>query len=625
MTLSHHGEPELCLQGSVALSPDVALSPGTTPQASAPGDAPAPRRVSRLWSARTSAGRVAVAVVVVVLLVVPSLCFLVQAVSPRLFGQGGAWLTWSNVSQAVHDGLGHAMVDTLMVSLAAALIGTVAAAGLAVVAERTTAAGRRFFVLGLWAVLLCPSYLIAVGWEEIVLRSGLLGAAGLWSAGVQHLVMGPVGVALVLGLKGTPFAYFALAPSLAAVGGDLEHAARVHGGGRTAVVRTVGPILLPAVLSGFVIVFAESVGDFGVASTIAASAHFPVASYVLYESISTFPANFGVAAVVGWALVASVGGALAVQAVLLRGRSFAVVSGRTRPAKPRQLTWRGQVVAVGSSAGFFAVALGVPAVGVLSSSLMVPFHGLHASAFTLANYRGLLGVQGLGGPVRFSGEIAAVGAVATVTLGAVLARTMATSRRGVAATVLDLTLLAAVALPGVVFAAGYIFAYDLPVVTNMGIALYGTVPLLGMAYVANAVPQSSRILLGPFAQVQESLLAAARVHGAGVARAWRRGVLPLLARPIVWAALLAFAALFLELPISELLAPPGVVPVSVAILRVLGKADIGLGTALSVVAVAVTLAVVAAVLLVFRLVAPPGWRRWQTVDDRAGGRAGTGA
>lgn len=551
-----------------------------------------------------------------VLLVVPSLCFLVQAVAPRLFGQGAAWFTWSNVTQAVQSGLGHAMADSVVVSLGAAVLGTAAAAGLAWLAERTNAWGRRLFVLGLWAVLLSPSYLVAVGWEEIVLRSGLLGEAGLWSAGLQHLVLGPVGVTVVLGLKGMPFAYFALAPSLAAVGGDLEHAVRVHGGGRLVVARTVGPVLLPALLSGCVIVFAESIGDFGVAATIAASAHFPVATYVLYQSISTFPANFGVAAVVGWALVAAMAGALAVQGLLLRGRSFAVVSGRSRPAERRQLTWRGQLAGGAFVAVVFAAALGVPLVGVVSSSLLVPFAGLHWSSFTLANYRGLLGVQGLVGPVRFSGQVAAVCSVVTVALGAVLARTLSASRRGAAARLLDMTLLVAVALPGVVFAAGYIFAYDLPVLTDLGISLYGTVPLLAMAYVASAVPQSTRILLGPFAQVQSSLVAAARVHGAAAGRAWRETVLPLLARPLLWAVLLAFSGLFLELPISELLAPPGVVPVSVAILRVLGKSNIGLGTALSVVAVAFTLLVVAVALGAFRLLAPVGWRQWQHLDDR---------
>lgn len=569
-----------------------------------------------VWAMRARLTRVAIFVLVAVILVVPSLSFLIQAVSPRLFGQGSSWLTWSNVSQALSFGMGRAVLDSLWVSLAAAVMGTVAAAGLAYIAERTSIRGRGLFVVGLWAVLLCPSYLIAVGWEEIVVRSGLFGAVGLWSSGLQHLIMGPAGVALVLAFKGTPFAYFALAPSLSVIGGDLEHAARVHGGGRLTVLRTVGPVLLPAVMSGFIIVFAESIGDFGVATTIAASAHFPVATYFLYEAIGSFPANFGEAAVVGWTLVMAVGGALLIQSVLLRGRSFAVLSGRTKPAPLRHLTWRGQSLALVFVIGFFLLALGVPLVGVVSSSLLVPFEGLHWSSLTISNYSGLLGVQGLGGPIRFSGEIALVCAVTVVALGGVLARTLASGGGKAAVKLLDLTLLMAVALPGVVFAAGYIFAYDLPIVTNLGIVLYGTVPLLGMAYVANAVPQSTRILLGPFAQIQESLLAAARVHGASSVRAWRKGVLPLLARPIVWAALLAFSSVFLELPISELLAPPGVVPVSVAILRVLGKADIGLGTALSVVAVLFTLSVVTVVLGAFRLFAPAGWREWHQREER---------
>jgi len=512
--------------------------------------------------------------------------------------------------------MGRSFFDSLWVSIVAGIIGTMLAAALAFIAERTKVKGKSLYVLGLWAVLLCPSYLIAVGWEEIVLRSGLLGAAGLWSAGIQSFVMGPPGVAMVLGFKGAPFAYFALAPSLSVLGGDLEHAVRVHGGGRLATVRIVGPVLLPAVMSAFIIVFAESIGDFGVATTIAAGAHFPVATYFLYSAIGSYPANFGEAAVVGWLLVLAVGGALISQYALLRGRSFAVLSGRTRPCLPRALTWRGNAIATSFAAGFFILALGVPLVGVISSSVLIPFTGLHWSSFTLSNYSGLLGVQGLMGPVRFSGEVAVICAIAIVTLGGVLARLLSTGGKKVGTKLLDLTLMAAVALPGVVFAAGYIFAYDLPAVTNFGLVLYGTVPLLGMAYVANAVPQSTRILLGPFAQIQESLLAAARVHGASASKAWRKGVLPLLARPIVWAALLAFSAVFLELPISELLSPPGVVPVSVAILRVLGKADIGLGTALSVVAIIFTLVVVGLVLGVFRLLAPAGWRKWQQQEER---------
>ncbi len=572
-----------------------------------------------LGQLRSSAWNGTIFAVVAVFLVVPSLCFLVQAVSPRLFDQGSSWFTLSSFGQAFSDGLGRAMGDSLVVSAVSALGAVAVAVVLAWLAERTTAVGRRFFLLGLWAVLLAPTYLVAVGWEEIVDQGGLLSDAGLWSAHVQHLVMGPVGVVVVLAFKHVPFAYFAVAPALAAVSGDLEHAVRTHGGGTRSVVRTVGPVLLPALAAGFIIVFAESMGDFGVADTIAATAHFPVATYVLYEAISSFPTNYGVGAVVGLALVGSVAVALGLLAMVQRGRSYAVISGRARPVARRRLTWRGQVVASAFVATIFTGALLVPVLGLVSSSLLIPFRGLHWSSFTLAYYRPLLGVGGLGGPVRFSGEMALVCSLATVVLAAVLARTLSSERSGWARGALNTTLLAAVALPGIVFAAGYIFAFNLPLLSDVGISLYGTVPLLGMAYIATSVPGSSRILLGPLAQIQGSLLSAARVHGAGLLRSWRHGVIPLLARPLVWCTLLAFSGIFLELPVSQMLYPPDTTPMSVAILRVLGKANIGEGTALAVVAVAFTLGVVGAALGLFRLLAPAGWRTWHQAAERPGG------
>ncbi len=566
---------------------------------------------SRLW-------HLGIVLLVVILLVLPSLCFFVQALSPRLFDQGASWFTLSRFHEALSDGLGRGILDSLMVSTLSSLGAVCLAVVLSWLSERTTAIGRRFFVLGLWAVLLAPTYVVAVGWEEIVDRGGLLGAAGLWSPFLQHTIMGPVGVVIVLMFKHIPFAYFAIAPALAAVSGDLEHAVRVHGGKTRSVLATLGPVLLPALAAGFIIVFAEAMGDFGVADTIAASSHFPIATYTLYEAISSFPTNYGVAAVVGMALVASVGVALGGLALVQRRRSFVVVSGRSKPAVRKRLTPTGQVFATMFVVVVFGGALLVPVIGLVSSSLLIPFKGLHLSSFTLAYYRPLLGVKGLLGPVRFSGEMALIGSLITVVFAAILARTLSVEHSGFSRAALNMTLLAAVALPGVVFAAGYIFAFNLPFLSTLGISLYGTVPLLAMAYVAAAVPGSSRILLGPLAQVQGSLLHAARVHGAGLVRAWREGVLPLLARPLLWCTLLAFAGIFLELPISEMLSPAGVTPMSVAILRVLGKANIGEGTALSVVAVLITLAVVGLSLGAFRLLTPEGWRKWHQASPVQG-------
>ncbi len=205
-------------------------------------------------------------------------------------------------------------------------------------------------------------------------------------------------------------------------------------------------------------------------------------------------------------------------------------------------------------------------------------------------------------------EYGVVVASFTVVAGFVAARLL-TRARTRATRLLDFLLLAAVALPSVVFAAGYILAYNLPILSRVGLDLYQTTTLLLIAYAASSLPTNARVLVGPVSQLQASLHQAARAHGAGAARAWLRGVFPLISKPLVMAWLLTFCGVFLELPISQLLYAPSLPPVSVAIQDNLGNYHFGVGMAQAVLAVAVAFAVVMVVLGGYRLLTPVGWRR----------------
>ena len=77
----------------------------------------------------------------------------------------------------------------------------------------------------------------------------------------------------------------------------------------------------------------------------------------------------------------------------------------------------------------------------------------------------------------------------------------------------------------------------------------------------------------------------------------------------MFAWLLSFTGVFLELPISQLLYAPSLPPVSVAIEDNLGNYHFGVGMAQAVTSVAFALVVVAIVLGGYRLLAPAGWRR----------------
>jgi iron(III) transport system permease protein len=536
----------------------------------------------------------------------PCACFLLLAVSPRLFDQGSQWFTLSYLHQALTGATAVAVVNSLWVSTAAAMMGVLIGFPIAWLAARTTLPGRRFVSAGMWLALLLPSWLPSLGWERLVQQDGVMYRIGLDWPWVTHLIMGPFGVVLLLGLRCVPFSYLAISAALAGLGQEFEDAARTHGASRWQALRLIVPILAPAIMSALAIGFAESISDFGVAATLAYNSNFSLATYALYAAIGNFPPSFPLAAGMSWLLVAAVAIPLALQARALRGRSYQILSGRTRQAVRRRLSRAEAVLAGAGVALFFVVLLGVPGFGAVSGSLLGDFGG--SFTLTLANYQALFQQPGLIGPLERSLFYGIITATVTVTLGFIAARML--SRRRTAATgAMDFLLLSAVALPGVVFGAGYIFAYNLPIMSTLGINLYQTVQLLVIAYIASSLPTNARVLVGSVSQLQESLKDAARAHGAGPLVAWARGVLPVVSRPIMLAWLYTFCGVFLELPLSQLLYAPGSPPASIAIEDNLSNYHFGVGMAQAVLAVFIAFAAVAIILDGYSLLAPAGWRR----------------
>jgi len=493
-----------------------------------------------------------------------------------------------NLQQALTSSNAVAIVNSLWVSSTAAVIGVVIGFPVAWLAARTTMPGRRWVSGGMWLALLLPSWLPAIGWERLVQQDGVMYRIGLDWPWVTHLIMGPFGVVLLLGLRCVPFSYLAISGALNGLGQEFEDAARVHGATAWRTMRLIVPILAPAIMSALAIGFAESISDFGVAATLAYQSNFTLGTYALYAAIENFPPSFPLAAGMSWLLVAAVSVPLFLQARALRGRSYAILSGRTRQAVRRRLS-RWEAVAAGSGlAFFFLVILGIPAFGAVSASLLADYGASFSLSWT--NYTALFQQPGLIGPLERSMIYGVIVAFITVFLGFIVAR-MLSQRRTAATGAMDYMLLASVALPGVVFGAGYIFAYNLPIMSTLHINLYQTVQLLIIAYIASSLPTNARVLVGSVSQIQGSLQDAARAHGAGAIGAWARGVLPVLSRPIMMAWLYTFCGVFLELPLSQLLYAPGSPPASIAIEDNLSNYHYGIGMAQAVLAVAIAFGV----------------------------------
>ncbi|UKA57231.1 ABC transporter permease [Arthrobacter sp. FW306-2-2C-D06B] len=546
-------------------------------------------------------------VVIMAILVAPIAVFLAVGVIPGTFGLDAGALDFSAFSVLTQGKMLSAMVNSLVLGVVVAVAATAIAGTVAWLVHRTDVPLRGLSAAAMFAVLITPSYLMAMGWQRLLEPGGVLEVAGIDASGARAILYGPVGVAMVLTFKGIPFAYLAISAALRGLGQEFEHAVRVHGGSARDAAKIVLALISPAMASALAIVFAEAISDFGVATTLGRAGGFTVATYGIYDAIQAFPVQFQAASAVSWVLLLLIVIALVLQSAALRGRSYRVLGGRTRPAARKRLGPAGKALGGTFLTALWVPVLGVPALGALSASLVTNLGSMSEHHLSFDSYIRVLRNSDSYEPLAFSAQMAFVVATVTAFVAVIAARMLSKSRKTVMTRGLDFVLLAAVALPGIVFAAGYIFTYNLPGVNRLGIHLYGTVALLGLAYIASSLPATTRLLFGSLSQLQESLSHAARAHGRGPIATWFTITVPMIARPAVSAWMLTFAHIMLELPISQLLYPPGHAPLVVGIEHALEQYDFSGGTAMQVLAILFCLAVVGLAQLTFRLAAPRGW------------------
>lgn len=556
------------------------------------------------------------------LILAPVTCFLVLATSPRLLHQGPQYFTLHYVATAFSGITGQGIVNSLWVSVMVSVLAVGLATVLAWIVHRTNVFGQRVWTILMWLLFLVPTWMMTLSWSDLLQPYGAASALGLHTSWVYGEFFGPLGIVVVLTTAALPFAYFVIAAGLQGLGSEFEDAARIHGARRWLAVRTVAPIIAPALLSAMAITFAETMSDFGVAFTLGYHSHFPMATYTLFNAISNFPANFSVAAVIALVLIASTIPPIVLQSRVMRRRSYAVLSGRTREVRRHELTGAARYGVTAAVGAFFALALGVPVLGSVAGSFVQNL-GIYSSGpvhLTLAYYREVLhpsiADKSLGAPLLLSNQLGFVVATVTGVLALALARRLVANAGGWSQRITDIFLLGSVAVPGVVLGVGYIFFYNLGFITNHVINLYKTLPLLMLALIASSLPGQTRFMAGPVSQIQPSLSEAARVHGASRLRTWRATSLPLVSRVLLWGWLLTFTKTIAELAIAQILYPPSREPASVTIQAYLGNFELGTGTAMTVLTLAEMLGVIMVTLGLFRVLTPRGWRRigWSEVQ-----------
>ena len=503
---------------------------------------------------------------------------------------------------------GHSLVTAFGGTLLAVAVGGV----VALVVSLTDIRGRNAFVFCFVMPLLLAPQVVALAWLQLFGPSSpllkLLGAAP--AMGSRNPLYSPAGIILVLGVQYAPLVFLTLRAALRTLPQELIEAGLSGGAGPLTVMRTIVlPLMTPPVLAGVALCFVSCLGNFGIPALLGIPGNYVVLPTLIYQRL----AGLGPGVLSEVAVLSMLIGAIAIvgiiaQDTVLRRRDFRI-SVATITARPFELRrWR-PVVETGLWTLVFIV-LALPLAALVLTSL-VPAVGvpLDAGSATLENFRFVL-FDHAAARRAFANSfgLSATAAIVIVLIAIPLAYFLVW-RRSRLLRLVNLVTEVPYAVPGVVLAIAAILLFLKPI-PIVGVSIYNTVWIILFCYLARFLVLGLRPVVSGYHQLDRTLEEASQIAGARLVRRLRTIIVPLVAPTAAAGALLIFLTAFNELTLSALLWSSGSETLGVVFFSFQQGGDSTYASALGVLTVTVSVALMLSTLLLAGRL-PPGVLPWR--------------
>lgn len=172
----------------------------------------------------------------------------------------------SQISEAM---LWTPLVNTLLTSIGISILALTIGVILAWLVVRTDLPGRRIIRSIAIIPYMLPSWTIALAWIVVFKNERVGGSPGFLQSvfGVQApdwLSYGPVPIIITLSLHYYAFTFLLVSGALQSLDARLEESGEILGASRWRVLRKITfPMVIPAILSGFILTFSRALGSFG--------------------------------------------------------------------------------------------------------------------------------------------------------------------------------------------------------------------------------------------------------------------------------------------------------------------------------------------------------------------------
>jgi iron(III) transport system permease protein len=462
------------------------------------------------------------------------------------------------------------LLHSLTISLGATLLSLTIGGAMAWLIVRTDLPGSK--IINFLAVVpyIMPSWTIAMAWKVLFNNGKVGGVPGflMFITGnppPDWLAYGPVPIIISSALHYYTFFFLFVSAALMSIDSSLEEAGELAGASRARILRKITfPLVIPAVLSGFIMTFSKTMGTFGGPNVLGVPVRYYTLSTML-RSNTTVQA-YGDAFVLAILLILfSMTTIFINQRIVGTRKSYETIGGRGFMSQKTKLrNWKGILIVV--VVIFQIVIAVVPLVLLLWSTLMLRSGDYSLSNLSLAHWIGKSDVSINSGepgvllnPAVWraawnSIKLAMYTAFFTAFLGVILGYAIVKGRGTRLAKIVEQLAFIPYVIPGIAFGAVYISMFTKPVGPIP--PLYGTFALLVVVSVAKHIPYSSRSGVSAMLQVGRELEEAAAVAGANAWRRFWRIIFPLTSNGFVSGFLLTFITTMRELSLIILLVTP---------------------------------------------------------------------
>ncbi|HEX5507701.1 MAG TPA: iron ABC transporter permease [Pseudolabrys sp.] len=456
-----------------------------------------------------------------------------------------------------------ALINSLILGAWTGLFSVLIGVPLAWAISRTNVPAKPFIRITATLSYLSPPFLTAIAFVNLFSpNAGIINHLIRDEFGVTWLtfnIFSMKGLVLVTVLHTFPFVYLMAVTALQSVDASYEEAAEILGAGkwRTAFSITA-PLVAPAILSGTLIAFVNSIALFGSQAIIGLPGRIFTLSTRIY-SLFDYPPEYGLASALSLVFILITVAALFVQRKFLARRSFVTFGGKG--SQPQLIDLGASRWALlGFAVAVFIIAILLPYASLIAVSLSKSWGLAFWKNLTLANYKFVLFDYDVTQRAIINSVIlATLAATLSIMLGTIIGwidiRTKIPGRR-----FLDYAALIPLGLPGIVMAVALIQFW-----LAMPVALYGTLAILLLAYIGRYVPLGLRAANSSLRQIDPTLEESARILGASWGTTMREVTLPLI-RPGLFAGwLLIFVPAIQELSASILLFSSKSITLAVAV------------------------------------------------------------